>query len=100
MGPGSKKWPMRDFASLSLLKIEAKVLFKTFPPQPNGPETHSPGRQMSCNLLSSELPSSKGVKHEKTCSNNQHDFIPFSFETFGFLAPEVIDLLKSSKSYV
>jgi hypothetical protein len=32
----------------------------------------------------------KVVKHEKTCSDNQHAFIPFSFDTFGFLAPEVV----------
>jgi hypothetical protein len=36
--------------------------------------------------------SSKMVKHEKTCSNNQHVFIPFTVDTFGFLAPEVVDL--------
>lgn len=33
------------------------------------------------------------VEHEKTCSDNQHVFIPFAFDTFGFLAPEVVDLL-------
>jgi len=37
--------------------------------------------------------SSKMVKYEKTCSDNQHAFIPFAFDTFGFLAPEVVDLL-------
>jgi len=37
--------------------------------------------------------SSKVAKHEKTCSDNQHAFIPFAFDTFGFLAPEVVDLL-------
>ncbi|CAK8565893.1 unnamed protein product [Lathyrus sativus] len=37
--------------------------------------------------------SSNMVKHEKTCSNNKKDFIPFVFDTFGFLAPETIDLL-------
>jgi len=26
-------------------------------------------------------------------SDNQHAFIPFAFDTFGFLAPEVVDLL-------
>jgi hypothetical protein len=34
------------------------------------------------------------VKHEKTCSENQHAFIPFAFDTFGFLAPDVVDLLQ------
>ncbi|KAK2439585.1 hypothetical protein QL285_024234 [Trifolium repens] len=38
--------------------------------------------------------SSKMVKHEKACSDNQHVFIPFAFDTFGFLAPDAVDLLK------
>ena len=33
------------------------------------------------------------VKHEKAGSDNQHAFIPFAFDTFGFLAPDVVDLL-------
>ena len=33
------------------------------------------------------------AKHEKVCNDNQHAFIQFSFDTFGFLAPEVVDLL-------
>ncbi|KAK2412773.1 hypothetical protein QL285_047934 [Trifolium repens] len=37
--------------------------------------------------------SCKVVKHEKTCSDNQHAFIPFAFDTFGFLAPETVSLL-------
>jgi len=37
--------------------------------------------------------SNKVAKHEKACSDNQHAFIPFAFDTFGFLAPEVVDLL-------
>ena len=37
--------------------------------------------------------SSKVAKHEKACSDNQHAFIPFVFDTFGFLAPEAVDLL-------
>ncbi len=38
--------------------------------------------------------SSKVAKHEKACSDNQHAFIPFAFDTFGFLAPEAVDLLE------
>ncbi|MCI34681.1 auxilin-like protein, partial [Trifolium medium] len=38
--------------------------------------------------------SSKKVKHEKSCIANQHVFIPFAFDTVGFLAPEAADLLK------
>jgi hypothetical protein len=34
------------------------------------------------------------VKHEKTCSDNQHVFMPFAFNTFEFLAPEVVYLMK------
>jgi hypothetical protein len=33
------------------------------------------------------------AKHEKVCSDNQHAFIPFAFDTFSFLAPEAVDLL-------
>ncbi|GJS50794.1 hypothetical protein Tco_0624156 [Tanacetum coccineum] len=32
--------------------------------------------------------SSKVAKHEKACLENQRVFIPFAFDTFGFLAPE------------
>ncbi|PNX83354.1 auxilin-like protein [Trifolium pratense] len=38
--------------------------------------------------------SSKMVKHERACCDNQHVFIPFAFDTFGFLAPEVVTILK------
>ncbi|GJU97912.1 hypothetical protein Tco_1327183 [Tanacetum coccineum] len=37
--------------------------------------------------------SCKVTKHEKTCIENQHVFIPFAFESFGFLAPDVVELL-------
>ncbi|MFS7991232.1 putative exostosin [Helianthus anomalus] len=37
--------------------------------------------------------SGKVIKHEKACLDNQHVFIPFAFDTFGFLAPEAVDLL-------
>ncbi|KAL4573263.1 hypothetical protein LXL04_020062 [Taraxacum kok-saghyz] len=37
--------------------------------------------------------SCKVMKHENTCIENQHVFIPFAFDTFGFLAPEAVDLL-------
>ncbi|MCH86851.1 auxilin-like protein, partial [Trifolium medium] len=33
--------------------------------------------------------SSKVAKHEKAYSNNQHAFIPFAFDTFSFLAPDI-----------
>ncbi|GKC23948.1 hypothetical protein Tco_1026098, partial [Tanacetum coccineum] len=37
--------------------------------------------------------SCKVTKHEKTCIENQHVFIPFAFDTFCFLAPEAVELL-------
>ena len=37
--------------------------------------------------------SCKVMKHEKACIENQHVFIPFAFDTFGFIAPEAVDLL-------
>ncbi|GJV36961.1 hypothetical protein Tco_1409438 [Tanacetum coccineum] len=37
--------------------------------------------------------SSKVAKHDKACLENQHVFIPFAFDTFGFLAPEADEFL-------
>nr|GEU43809.1 putative exostosin-like protein [Tanacetum cinerariifolium] len=37
--------------------------------------------------------SCKVTKHEKTCIKNQHVFIHFAFDTFGFLSPEAVELL-------
>ncbi|GJW44241.1 putative reverse transcriptase domain-containing protein [Tanacetum coccineum] len=37
--------------------------------------------------------SSKVAKHEKACLKNQHVFIPFAFDTFGFLAPKAEEFL-------
>ncbi|GJZ26936.1 S-adenosylmethionine synthase 3 [Tanacetum coccineum] len=37
--------------------------------------------------------SCKVTKHDKACIENQHAFIPFAFNTFGFLAPEAVELL-------
>jgi hypothetical protein len=41
-----------------------------------------------------KVASSKVAKHEKTCYNSQHAFIPFAFDIFGFLTPEVVSLLQ------
>ncbi|KAK2368629.1 hypothetical protein QL285_081812 [Trifolium repens] len=41
--------------------------------------------------------SSKVTKHEKSFSDNQHAFIPFVFDTFDFLAPGVVDILKRAQ---
>jgi hypothetical protein len=38
--------------------------------------------------------SSKVAKHERACSNNQHAFISFAFDTFDFLAPDAVNILK------
>nr|GEX45251.1 auxilin-like protein [Tanacetum cinerariifolium] len=35
----------------------------------------------------------KVTKHEKACIENQPVFVPFAFDTFGFLAPEAVELL-------
>ncbi|KAL7603575.1 hypothetical protein Lser_V15G16158 [Lactuca serriola] len=35
----------------------------------------------------------KVTKHEKPCIENQHAFIPFAFDTFGFLVSNVVKLL-------
>nr|KAJ0213464.1 hypothetical protein LSAT_V11C400188450 [Lactuca sativa] len=35
----------------------------------------------------------KVVKHEDACIENQHVFVPFAFDTFGFLTPEAVELL-------
>ncbi|GKB95645.1 hypothetical protein Tco_0981782 [Tanacetum coccineum] len=40
-----------------------------------------------------KVASCKVTKHEKTCIENQHVFILFAFDTFGFLAPEAVGLL-------
>jgi len=37
--------------------------------------------------------SNKVVKHEKTCSDNQHTFIQFNFDSFDFLTSEDVDIL-------
>ncbi|GKB99240.1 putative reverse transcriptase domain-containing protein [Tanacetum coccineum] len=37
--------------------------------------------------------SGKVTKHEKACIENQHVFIPFAFDTFGFLAREAVEIL-------
>ncbi|GJZ12752.1 hypothetical protein Tco_0547982 [Tanacetum coccineum] len=36
----------------------------------------------------------------KTCIENQHVFIPFVFDTFGFLAPEVVELLSRVQRFM
>jgi hypothetical protein len=41
-----------------------------------------------------KVASNKVSKHDKGCYDNQHVFIPFTFDTFGFLTPEVVDLLQ------
>jgi hypothetical protein len=41
-----------------------------------------------------KVASNKVAKYDKTCSDNQHAFIQFVFDTFGFLAPETVDHLR------
>lgn len=40
--------------------------------------------EFSLGYATLEVTSSKMVKHENVCSNNQHTFIPFAFDTFLF----------------
>nr|GEV73554.1 hypothetical protein [Tanacetum cinerariifolium] len=40
-----------------------------------------------------KVASGKVTKHKKSCIKNQHVFIPFAFDTFGFLTPEAVELL-------
>nr|GEZ03947.1 putative reverse transcriptase domain-containing protein [Tanacetum cinerariifolium] len=40
-----------------------------------------------------KVASCKVTEHNKACIENQHVFIPFAFDTFGFLAPEGVELL-------
>jgi hypothetical protein len=42
----------------------------------------------------------KMVKHEKAYSDNQHIFISFAFDTFVFLAPETVNLLKKIQKVI
>ncbi|KAK1422142.1 hypothetical protein QVD17_25051 [Tagetes erecta] len=44
--------------------------------------------------------SAKVGKHEKACLENQHVFIPFAFDTFGFLAPKAVEFLNRVKRVV
>jgi spore germination protein GerM len=48
-------------------------------------------RDLTMGRTTLKVVSSKMDKHEKTCSNSQHIH---AFDTFGFLVPEVVNLLK------
>ncbi|PWA86491.1 hypothetical protein CTI12_AA140700 [Artemisia annua] len=39
-------------------------------------------------------------KHDKACSENQHVFVPFAFDTFGSLAPEAVRFLDRVRKIV
>nr|ABD32857.1 hypothetical protein MtrDRAFT_AC149038g20v2 [Medicago truncatula] len=47
-----------------------------------------------------KVASSKVTKHGKVCSDNQHVFIPFDFDTFGFQAPEAVSLLHRVQKFM
>ncbi|KAL6547310.1 hypothetical protein OROMI_023031 [Orobanche minor] len=67
-------------------KKEAPVNFLTDPLEGSGGFT--------AGQAALKAASCKVAKHEKTCMENQHAFMPFAFDTFGFLVPEVVDLIK------
>ncbi|GJT09219.1 hypothetical protein Tco_0843681 [Tanacetum coccineum] len=51
-------------------------------------------KELSCfKTTALKASSCKVTKHEKACIENQHVFIPFAFDTFGFLAPKAVELL-------
>jgi hypothetical protein len=52
------------------------------------------GWRFYCGTAALKAASNKIAKHEKACSDNQHVFIPFVFDTFDFLAPKAVNLLK------
>nr|GEZ29478.1 putative reverse transcriptase domain-containing protein [Tanacetum cinerariifolium] len=58
-------------------------------------ELNSQGFIMSQATL--KAASCKVTKHKKTCIENQHVFIPFAFDTFGFFAPDAVELLNRVK---
>nr|GEX39371.1 putative reverse transcriptase domain-containing protein [Tanacetum cinerariifolium] len=51
------------------------------------------GRGLTVGQTALKAASCKMTKHEKARIKNQHVFIPFAFDTFGFLAPEAVELL-------
>jgi hypothetical protein len=51
-------------------------------------------RRLKLLLLSKKSPSLSNKFRFNRCSDNQHVFIPFAFDTFGFLALKAVDLLK------
>ena len=44
--------------------------------------------------------SKKVDKHATTCTENQHVFVPFAFDTFGSLAPDAIRFLDRVRKVV
>ncbi|GAU17410.1 hypothetical protein TSUD_232870 [Trifolium subterraneum] len=74
------------------VKKEAPVNFLTDPQERRS--TLRPADVVVYGWTALKAASSKMSKHEKACSDNQHVFIPFAFDTFGFLAPEAVNLLK------
>ncbi|GJR10423.1 RNA-directed DNA polymerase, eukaryota, reverse transcriptase zinc-binding domain protein [Tanacetum coccineum] len=70
-------------------KKETPVNFLT---NPVSPLVGLSSRGFTAGQAALKAASCKVTKHEKTCIENQHVFIPFAFDTFGFLAPEALML--------
>nr|GEY15672.1 auxilin-like protein [Tanacetum cinerariifolium] len=51
------------------------------------------GKSFTVGRAALKTASCKVTKHEKVCIKNQHVFIIFAFDTFGFLAHEAVELL-------
>ena len=56
------------------------------------------GRGFTAGQAALKATKCKVTKHEKSCLENQHVFIPFAFDTFGFLAPNAVELLNRVQS--
>ncbi|GJZ31687.1 probable receptor-like protein kinase [Tanacetum coccineum] len=64
---------------------------KTSPRKGNERQTGHWGFTVGQTVL--KAASCKVTKHVKACIENQHVFVSFAFDTFGFLAPEAVELL-------
>ncbi|GAU39704.1 hypothetical protein TSUD_274980 [Trifolium subterraneum] len=74
------------------VKKEAPVNFLTDPLE--GRSTLRPADVLVYRWAALKAASNKVAKHERACSDNQHAFIPFAFDTFGFLAPDAVNILQ------
>ncbi|MFS7993732.1 hypothetical protein Hanom_Chr12g01097561 [Helianthus anomalus] len=85
-----------NFLVIGIQKYAQKVIMASFPGfhrNNSFPLLLLRKDQITVGQAALKAASGKVIKHEKACLDNQHVFIPFAFDTFGFLAPEAVDLL-------